>query len=31
MLPDADDLPDLLLDLAVPHEDINELVALPRR
>ncbi|MFE9447622.1 acyltransferase domain-containing protein [Streptomyces sp. NPDC006739] len=28
MLPDADDLPELLLDLAVPHEDINELVAL---
>ncbi|MGW4564354.1 acyltransferase domain-containing protein [Streptomyces sp. NPDC004561] len=27
MLPDADDLPDLLLDLAVPHEDVNELVA----
>ncbi|MFI2762597.1 acyltransferase domain-containing protein [Streptomyces echinatus] len=27
MLPDADDLPELLLDLAVPHEDINELVA----
>ncbi|MFD3585180.1 acyltransferase domain-containing protein [Streptomyces sp. NPDC058683] len=27
MLPDADDLPDLLLDLAVPHEDINEVVA----
>ncbi|MEU9152952.1 acyltransferase domain-containing protein [Streptomyces sp. NPDC048417] len=30
MLPDADDLPDLLLDLAVPHEDINEVVALHR-
>ncbi|WP_217544378.1 acyltransferase domain-containing protein [Streptomyces sp. GbtcB6] len=30
MLPDADDLPDLLLDLAVPHEDINDLVALRR-
>ncbi|MFF7979253.1 acyltransferase domain-containing protein [Streptomyces sp. NPDC007901] len=30
MLPDADDLPDLLLDLAVPHEDINEVVALRR-
>lgn len=30
MLPDADDLPGLLLDLAVPHEDINELVALRR-
>ncbi|MET8943438.1 acyltransferase domain-containing protein [Streptomyces sp. NPDC004542] len=28
MLPDADDLPELLLDLAVPHEDINELVLL---
>ncbi|MEU2332211.1 acyltransferase domain-containing protein [Streptomyces sp. NPDC006654] len=27
MLPDADDLPDLLLDLAVPHEDINEVTA----
>ncbi|GHD97688.1 acyltransferase domain-containing protein [Streptomyces alanosinicus] len=26
MLPHADDLPELLLDLAVPHEDINELV-----
>ncbi|MER5514909.1 acyltransferase domain-containing protein [Streptomyces sp. NPDC002763] len=31
MLPDADDLPDLLLDLAVPHEDINEVVALHRK
>ncbi|MBV2357625.1 DUF5596 domain-containing protein [Streptomyces sp. J2-1] len=31
MLPDADDLPDLLLDLAVPHEDINELVARRRQ
>ncbi|MEU1405125.1 acyltransferase domain-containing protein [Streptomyces sp. NPDC005728] len=30
MLPDADDLPELLLDLAVPHEDINELVAMRR-
>ncbi|MER5524579.1 acyltransferase domain-containing protein [Streptomyces sp. NPDC002677] len=30
MLPDADDLPDLLLDLAVPHEDINAVVALHR-
>ncbi|MFF4485811.1 acyltransferase domain-containing protein [Streptomyces sp. NPDC001544] len=30
MLPDADDLPELLLDLAVPHEDINELVRLRR-
>lgn len=27
MLPDADDLPDLLLDLAVPHEDVNEVTA----
>ncbi|GHJ98226.1 acyltransferase domain-containing protein [Streptomyces sp. NPDC003753] len=26
-LPDADELPDVLLDLSVPHEDINELVA----
>ncbi|MER6731939.1 acyltransferase domain-containing protein [Streptomyces puniciscabiei] len=31
MLPDADDLPELLLDLAVPHEDINGLVAGCRR
>ncbi|WEO98064.1 acyltransferase domain-containing protein [Streptomyces sp. FXJ1.172] len=31
MLPDADDLPGLLLDLAVPHEDINGLVAQRRR
>ncbi|MEW2156646.1 acyltransferase domain-containing protein [Streptomyces sp. NPDC007189] len=31
MLPDADDLPELLLDLAVPHEDINALVAGRRR
>ena len=30
-LPEADDLPDVLLDLAVPHEDINELVALRAR
>ena len=30
MLPDADDLPEILLDLAVPHEDINELIALRR-
>lgn len=30
MLPDADDLPELLLDLCVPHEDINELVGLRR-
>ncbi|MEU6066498.1 acyltransferase domain-containing protein [Streptomyces sp. NPDC047082] len=27
MLPAADDLPELLLDLCVPHEDVNELVA----
>ncbi len=27
-LPEADDLPDVLLDLAVPHEDINALVGL---
>ncbi|KUN03901.1 acyltransferase [Streptomyces yokosukanensis] len=31
MLPDGDDLPELLLDLAVPHEEINELVAGLRR
>ncbi|WP_128377982.1 acyltransferase domain-containing protein [Streptomyces cavernae] len=31
MLPGADDLPEILLDLAVPHEDINELVALRGR
>ncbi|GGW84868.1 acyltransferase domain-containing protein [Streptomyces lomondensis] len=30
MLPDADMLPEILLDLAVPHEDINDLVALRR-
>ncbi|MGW7493534.1 acyltransferase domain-containing protein [Streptomyces luteogriseus] len=30
MLPDADALPEILLDLAVPHEDINDLVALRR-
>jgi hypothetical protein len=30
-LPDADELPDVLLDLSVPHEDINELVALRDR
>lgn len=29
-LPDADELPDVLVDLAVPYEDINELVALRR-
>ncbi|MET8832248.1 acyltransferase domain-containing protein [Streptomyces sp. NPDC004610] len=27
MLPDVDDLPEVLQDLGVPHEDINELVA----
>ncbi|WP_146607581.1 acyltransferase domain-containing protein [Spongiactinospora gelatinilytica] len=27
-LPTADELPEVLLDLGVPHEDINELVAL---
>ncbi|MEU9334790.1 acyltransferase domain-containing protein [Streptomyces sp. NPDC048290] len=27
MLPDADDLPETLLDLGVPHEDISELIA----
>ncbi|MBL1084849.1 DUF5596 domain-containing protein [Streptomyces actinomycinicus] len=31
MLPDADDLPELLLDLTVPHEDINALVAQGQR
>ncbi|MCK8432436.1 hypothetical protein G3I77_05110 [Streptomyces sp. D2-8] len=30
MLPDADTLPEILLDLAVPHEDIDDLVALRR-
>ncbi|MET7854408.1 acyltransferase domain-containing protein [Streptomyces avermitilis] len=30
-LPGADELPDVLLDLSVPHEDINELVALRAR
>lgn len=29
-LPDADELPDVLVDLAVPYEDINDLVALRR-
>lgn len=29
-LPDADELPDVLLDLAVPYEDVNDLVALRR-
>ncbi|GHC64675.1 acyltransferase domain-containing protein [Streptomyces flavofungini] len=31
VLPDADELPDVLLDLAVPHEDINALVGLRAR
>ncbi|MEU9289771.1 acyltransferase domain-containing protein [Streptomyces sp. NPDC048275] len=31
MLPDADELPDILLDLAVAHEHINELVTLRTR
>ncbi|MFD4633390.1 acyltransferase domain-containing protein [Streptomyces sp. NPDC058284] len=31
MLPEADELPEVLLDLAVPHEDINALVALRDR
>ncbi|MFJ2772768.1 acyltransferase domain-containing protein [Streptomyces sp. NPDC087300] len=31
MLPEADELPDVLLDLAVPHEDVNGLVALRDR
>nr|WP_246259484.1 acyltransferase domain-containing protein [Streptomyces typhae] len=31
LLPDADELPEVLLDLAVPHEDVNELVALRAR
>ncbi|MDO0932339.1 acyltransferase domain-containing protein [Streptomyces sp. DG2A-72] len=30
MLPDTDALPEILLDLAVPHEDINELIRLRR-
>ncbi|MDN0194882.1 acyltransferase domain-containing protein [Streptomyces sp. S.PNR 29] len=30
MLPDTDELPEILLDLAVPHEDINDMVALRR-
>lgn len=30
-LPDADELPDVLLDLSVPHGDINDLVALRAR
>ena len=31
MLPDADELAEVLLDLAVPHEDINQLVRMSRR
>ncbi|MFF3449093.1 acyltransferase domain-containing protein [Streptomyces sp. NPDC002667] len=31
VLPDADALPDILLDLSVPHEHINDLVALRAR
>ena len=31
VLPDADELAEVLLDLAVPHEDINELVRMGRR
>ncbi|MFJ9540732.1 acyltransferase domain-containing protein [Streptomyces sp. NPDC101225] len=31
MLPDADELAEVLLDLAVPHEDINALVRMGRR
>ncbi|CAM5689596.1 hypothetical protein SALBM311S_00257 [Streptomyces alboniger] len=31
MLPDADELAEVLLDLAVPHEDINYLVRMGRR
>ncbi|MGW0915021.1 acyltransferase domain-containing protein [Streptomyces sp. NPDC002784] len=31
MLPDADDLPEILIDLAVPHEDIGVLVRVRRR
>lgn len=30
-LPDAEDLPAVLLDLAIPHEDVNELVGLRAR
>lgn len=30
-LPEAGELPEILLDLAVPHESVNELVALRRR
>jgi len=31
VLPDADELAEVLLDLAVPHEDINQLVRMGRR
>ncbi|WP_329397904.1 acyltransferase domain-containing protein [Streptomyces melanogenes] len=31
LLPVGDELPEVLLDLAVPHEDINELVGIARR
>ncbi|MFJ9905732.1 acyltransferase domain-containing protein [Streptomyces sp. NPDC101152] len=31
MLPDADELAEVLVDLAVPHEDINEVVRMGRR
>ncbi|WP_406492145.1 acyltransferase domain-containing protein [Streptomyces sp. NBC_01604] len=31
MLPDADELAEVLLDLGVPHDDINELVRMGRR
>ncbi|MFK8908722.1 acyltransferase domain-containing protein [Streptomyces sp. YS-3] len=31
LLPVGDELPEMLLDLAVPHEDINELVGIARR
>ncbi|WSQ08337.1 acyltransferase domain-containing protein [Streptomyces sp. NBC_01231] len=31
MLPDADELAEVLLDLAVPHEDVNDLVRMGRR
>ncbi|OAR26421.1 acyltransferase [Streptomyces sp. ERV7] len=31
MLPVGDELPEVLLDLAVPHEDVNELVGIARK
>lgn len=31
MLPDADELAEVLVELAVPHEDVNELVRMGRR